>query len=31
MERLDNNKIIKNFITTDEAGKIVNWIDGVEH
>jgi len=31
MERLDNNKIIRNFITTDEASKIVNWIDGVEH
>jgi hypothetical protein len=31
MAYLENNKIIRNFITKDEASQIVNWIDGVEH
>ena len=31
MEFLENNKIIKNFITADEASQVVNWIDGIKH
>lgn len=31
MEYLENNKIIRNFITKDEASQIINWIDNVEH
>jgi hypothetical protein len=31
MAYLENNKIIRNFITKDEASQIINWIDSVEH
>jgi len=31
MEYLENNKIIRNFITKDEASQIVNWIESVKH
>ena len=27
----ENYKIIKNFITKDEANQIINWLDSVNH
>lgn len=31
MECSENNKIIRDFITTEESSQIVNWIDNVKH